>query len=147
MPDDMNGGPWRAASFYHEACVAPIVAIYPMVIVVLVALNQSQLEHGLACTQGPARSVSTWAVASCSYPHTAGTSTRVLTLTHASGLGGGPFSSGATREAQTDGLDIADSVETRTSVDSGPFAGQLKLEGDRAREREQDADEKAAAVV
>ena len=38
-------------------------AIYPVVIVVLVALNQSQLEHGLAGTYGPARSLSTWAAA------------------------------------------------------------------------------------
>ena len=112
-----------------------------MVIVVLVALNQSQLEHGLACTYGPARSLSTWAAAS--RVHTAGTSTRVLTLTHASGLGGGgcPFSSAGMRvadeEAQAEG-----SVETGASVDSGLFAGRMKLEA----ERERDVDEKAGVV-
>ncbi len=106
-----------------------------MVIVVLVALNQSQLEHGLACSH-PARSVSTWAVASPSHPHT--TSTRVLTLTRPSGLVGCPFSSGGTRIGDEE-APAGGSVETRASVDSGPFARQRKGEWD-------DADEKAAAV-
>ena len=29
MPND-NDGAWRAASFYHEACVAPIVVRPPL---------------------------------------------------------------------------------------------------------------------
>ncbi|KAM5545691.1 hypothetical protein V8D89_000729 [Ganoderma adspersum] len=150
MMPDINGGPWRAASFYHEACVAPIVAIYPMVIVVLVALNRSQLEHGLACTHGPARSLLTWAVASHPHPHphTGGTATRVLTLTHASGLGGGgcPFSSAGTRVGDEEEARGEGSVETHASVDSGLFAGQLKHEGERGREHDGDVDEKAGAV-
>ncbi|KAI1793628.1 hypothetical protein LXA43DRAFT_941906 [Ganoderma leucocontextum] len=135
MKPDSNGGRWRAASFYHEACVAPIVAIYPMVIVVLVALNQSQLEHGLTRSQQlDRRSLSTWAVASRSYAHTA--STRVWT--RASGLGGCPISSAGTRVGDEETVHQEGIVETRSSMESDPLARQMK--GD------QDADDKASAV-
>ncbi|KAM5540699.1 hypothetical protein V8D89_005730 [Ganoderma adspersum] len=38
---------WRAVSYLHEAALAPAIAIYPMLIVVLVALNKSQLDKGI----------------------------------------------------------------------------------------------------
>ena len=157
MMPDINGGPWRAASFYHEACVGPIVvrpsshpshsrhspynanraltlpsvsphpqAIYPMV-VVFVALNQSQLERGLANTRHEP-SVLIRAATSRSRPHTTSIFTRVLPSSQASGLVVLLFSPEGTgvgaEEAQEEG-----SVEMGAGVDSGPFSPDAKLEG------------------
>ena len=163
MMPDINGGPWRAASFYHEACVSPIVvrpsppllpsppshsrhssynadraltqpsvspppqAIYPMVIVVLVALNQSQLEQGLANTR-PEPLVLLWSAPSRSRLHTISISMRVLPSSQASGLVVLPFSPKGTsvsaEEVQQEG-----GVEMGAGVDSGPFSPDAKLEG------------------
>ena len=104
-----------------------------MVIVVLVALNQSQLEHGLARSQHfGGRTVSTWAATSRSLAPAV--STRVVTTTHPSRLSGCPFSSGGTHVADSEAQMEAGSVE------SDVFARERKSEGDV------DRDEKAAKM-
>ncbi|PIL36019.1 hypothetical protein GSI_01679 [Ganoderma sinense ZZ0214-1] len=41
----------RAEAYYTFGCFVPIVAIYPMLIIVLVALNRSPIENGLTTAQ------------------------------------------------------------------------------------------------
>ncbi|TBU27650.1 hypothetical protein BD311DRAFT_760143 [Dichomitus squalens] len=113
MVPGIHGGPWNGATFYHEACIAPIVAIYPMVIVVLVAVNKSQLEHGI--TRGQ-MSISTWGVASGPHAHDI-SSHRMTQLSE----GGCPFASRITRTGEEE-AQVGSSVDThvpgRSSVDS-----------------------------
>ena len=90
-----------------------------MVIVVLVAVNKSQLEHGLAQSQ---MTVSAWAVAS--RPRTHVISTQLHTRASEAGC---PFSSRVTRAGDEE-AQVESSVETRVSgrlsVDSASVSSQ-----------------------